>query len=114
MSGLGFCSVPWLFHHVLDPHRFFLNKKTHVESQSSSVLPLLSSEGKVFRDLTRTTWNSSASLLLVIAPPILNVRARPFGLSARLGARGLCLPRALPPKNGISYAVDRKRKRRTS
>ena len=33
---------------------------------------------------------------------MLKDRGRPLGLSARLGARGFRLPRARPPKYGIS------------
>ena len=37
---------------------------------------------------------------------MLNSRGLPLGLSAKLGARGRCLPRARPPSAGISYVAD--------
>jgi hypothetical protein len=57
--------------------------------------------------LRRNGTFSSPSLPLITAVPILNVLARPLGRSAKVGARGFCLPLARPPKYGISYVAAR-------
>ena len=104
---LNFVVGLWPYHRHL---RLLLDRtEPPLAFQSSSAIALLSSDENAFRDFARAVWKSSVSLPLVIGPPILKVRARPFGLSAKVGARGLCLPRALPPIYGISYATARTR-----